>query len=154
MNLVFQNQEFLYWPNFGSWSVLYPGITSYRTTHLLLAPGLIMRGAIHPLPQYVFMAWCFIFTFNFTFIKLYPYNSYNSSNSRQKNSLNQGLTGVIFTSVSRGAGVLFVPVTSGRFRDVPAAAHFDTVLPFCYCVVLMSVPQADLNCKRASSIWY
>jgi hypothetical protein len=28
------------------------------TTHLHLAPKLRMRGAISPLPQYVFMAWC------------------------------------------------------------------------------------------------
>jgi hypothetical protein len=39
------------------------------TTHLHLVPKL-MRGAISPLPQYVFMAWCFVkhrdnFTFTF-----------------------------------------------------------------------------------------
>jgi len=30
------------------------------TTHLLIVPRLRMRGAIPPLPQYVFMAWCLV----------------------------------------------------------------------------------------------
>jgi len=28
------------------------------TTHIHLVPGSRMRGAIPPLPQYAFMAWC------------------------------------------------------------------------------------------------
>jgi hypothetical protein len=36
-----------------------PGIVKL-TTHLHLVPRLIMRGAIPPLPQYVFMAWCLV----------------------------------------------------------------------------------------------
>jgi hypothetical protein len=30
------------------------------TTHLHLVPKSRMRGAIHPLPQYVFMVWCLV----------------------------------------------------------------------------------------------
>jgi hypothetical protein len=38
------------------------------TTHLHPVPRLIMLGAIHPLPQYVFMAWCLVkHKDNFTF---------------------------------------------------------------------------------------
>jgi hypothetical protein len=43
------------------------------TTHLHLVPRSRLRGAIPPLPQYVFMAWCLVkhrdnFTFTFTFM--------------------------------------------------------------------------------------
>jgi len=42
------------------------------TTHIHLAPRSIMRGAIPPLPQYFYMAWCLVkhrdnFTFTFTY---------------------------------------------------------------------------------------
>jgi hypothetical protein len=41
-----------------------------------------MRGAIPPLPQYVFMAWCLKhrdnFTFTFTFIRLLNVNAFDS----------------------------------------------------------------------------
>jgi len=30
------------------------------TTYFLLVPRLRMRGNVHPLPQYIFMAWCLI----------------------------------------------------------------------------------------------
>jgi len=40
-----------------------------QTTHLILMPRSRMRGAIHPLPQCVFMAWCLVkHRDNFTFM--------------------------------------------------------------------------------------
>jgi hypothetical protein len=50
------------------------------TTHLYLVPSHRMRGAIPPLPQYVFMAWCLVKhrdNFTFTFSPFPQYKRYS-----------------------------------------------------------------------------
>jgi hypothetical protein len=66
----------------GALSLGYSGRGMKLTTHIHLVPRSRMRGAIPPLPQYAFMAWCLVkHRDKFTFTFILPY-SFQLSKSR------------------------------------------------------------------------